>query len=61
MFCLFVGIGGGEGGEKWGLVWLSGVLTERGLAPPHPLLRHYKSDLAHLSDFDSLVIGLSKS
>ena len=25
------------------------------------LLRHYKSDLAHLSDFDSLVNGLSKS
>ena len=26
-----------------------------------PLLHHYMSDLAHLSDFDSLVIGLSKS
>ena len=25
------------------------------------LLHHYKSDLAHISDFDSLVIGLSKS
>ena len=25
------------------------------------LLHHYKSDLAHLSDFDSLVNGLSKS
>ena len=25
------------------------------------LLHHYKSDLAHLSDFDSLVIGMSKS
>ena len=24
------------------------------------LLHHYKSDLAHLSDFDSLVNGLSK-
>ena len=25
------------------------------------LLHHYESDLAHISDFDSLVIGLSKS
>ena len=25
------------------------------------LLHHYKSNLSHLSDFDSLVIGLSKS
>ena len=25
------------------------------------LLHHYKRDLAHISDFDSLVIGLSKS
>ena len=25
------------------------------------LLRHYKSDLAHLSDFDSLVIDIPKS
>ena len=25
------------------------------------LLHHYKSNLAHISDFDSLVIGLSKS
>ena len=25
------------------------------------LLNHYKSDLAHLLDFDSLVIELSKS
>ena len=25
------------------------------------LLHHYKSSLVHLSDFDSLVIGLSKS
>ena len=25
------------------------------------LLHHYKSDLAHISDFDSLVIGISKS
>ena len=25
------------------------------------LLHHYRSNLAHLSDFDSLVIGLSKS
>ena len=25
------------------------------------LLHHYKSDLAHISDFDSLVIGLSQS
>ena len=25
------------------------------------LLHHYKSDLAHLSDFDSLVNGLPKS
>ena len=25
------------------------------------LLHHYGSDLAHISDFDSLVIGLSKS
>ena len=25
------------------------------------LLHHYKSDLAHISDFDSLVILLSKS
>ena len=25
------------------------------------LLHYYKSDLAHISDFDSLVIGLSKS
>ena len=24
------------------------------------LLHHYRSDLAHLSDFDSLVIGLPK-
>ena len=24
-------------------------------------LHHYKSDLAHISDFDSLVIGISKS
>ena len=25
------------------------------------LLHHYRSDLAHLSDFDSLVNGISKS
>ena len=25
------------------------------------LLHHYSSDLAHISDFDSLVIGISKS
>ena len=25
------------------------------------LLHHYKSDLAHISDFDSLVIGISQS
>ena len=25
------------------------------------LLRHYVRDLAHISDFDSLVIGISKS
>ena len=44
--------------EIWRTVWMNEIPR---FYVGKLLLHHYKSDLAHLSDFDSLVIGLSKS